>query len=63
MRAPQLPTRVNPLFGRTEADVVQGGVQLMTLGTRVRDWFKVQLAEQLPKARVIDPVPLRLYEV
>ncbi len=28
-----------------------------------RDWFKSQLAEQLPKARVIDPVPLRLYEV
>ncbi len=28
-----------------------------------RDWFKSQLAEQLPKAKVIDPVPLRLYEV
>ncbi|RXK53105.1 MBL fold metallo-hydrolase [Oleiharenicola lentus] len=28
-----------------------------------RDWFKVQLAEQLPKARVVDPVPLRMYEV
>ena len=28
-----------------------------------RDWFKSQLAEQLPKARVIDPIPLRLYEV
>lgn len=28
-----------------------------------RDWFKAQLAEQLPKARIIDPVPLRLYEV
>ncbi len=28
-----------------------------------RDWFKVQLAEQLPKAKVIDPIPLRLYEV
>lgn len=39
--APQLLTRVNTLFGRTDADVVQGGVQLMTLGTRVRDWFKV----------------------
>ena len=28
-----------------------------------RDWFKSQLTEQLPKARVVDPVPLRLYEV
>lgn len=28
-----------------------------------RDWFKAQLAEQWPKAKVIDPVPLRLYEV
>ena len=28
-----------------------------------RDWFKAQLAEQLPKARVVDPVPLRMYEV
>jgi Cft2 family RNA processing exonuclease len=28
-----------------------------------RDWFKAQLTVQLPKARVIDPVPLRLYEV
>jgi cellulose synthase/poly-beta-1,6-N-acetylglucosamine synthase-like glycosyltransferase len=39
--APQLLTRVNTLFGSTDADVVQGGVQLMTLGTKVRDWFKV----------------------
>ncbi|GAA1512396.1 hypothetical protein GCM10009827_028350 [Dactylosporangium maewongense] len=39
--APQLLTRVNTLLGRTDADVVQGGVQLMTLGTRARDWFKV----------------------
>ena len=28
-----------------------------------RDWFKSQLAEQLPKAKVVDPIPLRLYEV
>jgi Cft2 family RNA processing exonuclease len=28
-----------------------------------RDWFKAQLTVQLPKARVIDPIPLRLYEV
>jgi len=28
-----------------------------------RDWFKAQLMVQLPKARVIDPVPLRLVEV
>ncbi|MET7397417.1 glycosyltransferase [Dactylosporangium sp. NPDC005572] len=39
--APQLLTRVNTLLVRTDADVVQGGVQLMTLGRRVRDWFKV----------------------
>ncbi|WP_190258315.1 glycosyltransferase family 2 protein, partial [Dactylosporangium sucinum] len=39
--APQLLTRVNTLLARTDADVVQGGVQLMTLGRRVRDWFKV----------------------
>ncbi|GAA2610882.1 hypothetical protein GCM10010399_47200 [Dactylosporangium fulvum] len=39
--APQLLTRVNTLLGHTGADVVQGGVQLMTLGRRVRDWFKV----------------------
>ncbi|HVT73116.1 MAG TPA: MBL fold metallo-hydrolase [Lacunisphaera sp.] len=28
-----------------------------------RDWFKARLADQLPKARVVDPIPLRLYEV
>jgi Cft2 family RNA processing exonuclease len=28
-----------------------------------RDWFKGELALALPKARIIDPVPLRLYEV
>jgi len=28
-----------------------------------RDGFKSQLAEQLPKAKVVDPIPLRLYEV
>ena len=28
-----------------------------------RDWFKTQLAEQLPKTRVIDPTPLRMVEV
>jgi cellulose synthase/poly-beta-1,6-N-acetylglucosamine synthase-like glycosyltransferase len=39
--APMLLPRVNTLFARTDADVVQGGVQLMTLGRRWRDWFKV----------------------
>ena len=28
-----------------------------------RDWFKGELALALPKARVLDPVPLRMYEV
>ncbi len=28
-----------------------------------RAWFEAQLAEQLPKARVIDPVPLKMYEI
>ena len=28
-----------------------------------RDWFKGELTLALPKARIIDPVPLRLYEV
>ena len=28
-----------------------------------RDWFKSQLTEQLPKARILDPVPLQMYEV
>jgi len=28
-----------------------------------RGWFEAQLAEQLPKAKIIDPVPLRQYEV
>lgn len=28
-----------------------------------RDWFKSQLAEQLPKAKILDPVPLHVYEV
>jgi Cft2 family RNA processing exonuclease len=28
-----------------------------------RDWFKGELGLALPKARIIDPVPLRLYEV
>ncbi|MBL9213963.1 MAG: MBL fold metallo-hydrolase [Opitutaceae bacterium] len=28
-----------------------------------RDWFKARLTEKLPKTRVIDPVPLQLYEV
>jgi cellulose synthase/poly-beta-1,6-N-acetylglucosamine synthase-like glycosyltransferase len=29
------------MFRETGADVVQGGVQLMNLGTRPRDWYKV----------------------
>jgi predicted metal-dependent RNase len=28
-----------------------------------RGWFEAQLAEQLPKAKIIDPVPLQQYEV
>lgn len=39
--APGLLARVDALFRRTGADVVQGGVQLMTLGSRPSDWFKV----------------------
>jgi cellulose synthase/poly-beta-1,6-N-acetylglucosamine synthase-like glycosyltransferase len=39
--APGLLARVDALFRQTGADVVQGGVQLMTLGRRPRDWFKV----------------------
>jgi cellulose synthase/poly-beta-1,6-N-acetylglucosamine synthase-like glycosyltransferase len=39
--APGLLPRVDALFAQTRADVVQGGVQLMTLGQRARDWFKV----------------------
>ena len=39
--APGLLARVDALFRQTGADVVQGGVQLMTLGHRARDWFKV----------------------
>jgi cellulose synthase/poly-beta-1,6-N-acetylglucosamine synthase-like glycosyltransferase/putative flippase GtrA len=39
--APGLLAHVDALFRETRADVVQGGVQLMTLGQRPRDWFKV----------------------
>ncbi|HEX5993915.1 MAG TPA: glycosyltransferase family 2 protein, partial [Jiangellales bacterium] len=39
--APGLLARVDALFRKTGADVVQGGVQLMTLGRHPRDWFKV----------------------
>jgi cellulose synthase/poly-beta-1,6-N-acetylglucosamine synthase-like glycosyltransferase len=39
--APGLLARVDAMFARTHADVVQGGVQLMTLGRRPADWFKV----------------------
>jgi len=39
--APGLLGRVDAMFQRTGADVVQGGVQLMTLGHRLREWFKV----------------------
>ncbi|GIJ45045.1 hypothetical protein Val02_19310 [Virgisporangium aliadipatigenens] len=39
--APGLLTRVDALLRHTGADVVQGGVQLMTLGRRFGDWFKV----------------------
>ncbi|HLL67432.1 MAG TPA: glycosyltransferase [Micromonosporaceae bacterium] len=39
--APGLLSRVDALFRRSGADVVQGSVQLMTLGTRPGDWFKV----------------------
>ena len=28
-----------------------------------RGWFEAQLAEQLPKARIIDPVPLNVYDI
>jgi cellulose synthase/poly-beta-1,6-N-acetylglucosamine synthase-like glycosyltransferase len=36
-----LLARVDAMFSRTGADVVQGGVQLMTLGRGPADWFKV----------------------
>jgi cellulose synthase/poly-beta-1,6-N-acetylglucosamine synthase-like glycosyltransferase len=39
--APGLLARVDALFRQTGADVVQGGVQLMTLGRRPSEWFKV----------------------
>jgi cellulose synthase/poly-beta-1,6-N-acetylglucosamine synthase-like glycosyltransferase len=39
--APGLLSRVDALFATTGADVVQGGVQLMTLGRAPSDWFKV----------------------
>jgi cellulose synthase/poly-beta-1,6-N-acetylglucosamine synthase-like glycosyltransferase len=39
--APGLLSRVDAMFARSGADVVQGGVQLMTLGRRAADWFKV----------------------
>jgi cellulose synthase/poly-beta-1,6-N-acetylglucosamine synthase-like glycosyltransferase/putative flippase GtrA len=39
--APGLLPRVDALLRRSGADVVQGGVQLMTLGRRAGDWFKV----------------------
>jgi cellulose synthase/poly-beta-1,6-N-acetylglucosamine synthase-like glycosyltransferase len=39
-----LLSRVDALFGRIGADVVQGGVQLMTLGRRPGEWFKVHNA-------------------
>ena len=28
-----------------------------------RDWFKGELTLALPKARILDPIPLRMYEV
>jgi cellulose synthase/poly-beta-1,6-N-acetylglucosamine synthase-like glycosyltransferase/putative flippase GtrA len=39
--APGLLPRVDALLRRSGADVVQGGVQLTTLGRRAGDWFKV----------------------
>jgi cellulose synthase/poly-beta-1,6-N-acetylglucosamine synthase-like glycosyltransferase len=39
--SPGLLARVDAMFQRTGADIVQGGVQLMTLGRGPREWFKV----------------------
>jgi cellulose synthase/poly-beta-1,6-N-acetylglucosamine synthase-like glycosyltransferase len=38
--APELLMHVEALFRRTGADVVQGAVQLMNLGYRLRQWFQ-----------------------
>jgi cellulose synthase/poly-beta-1,6-N-acetylglucosamine synthase-like glycosyltransferase len=38
---PDLLLHVEALLARNHADVVQGGVQLMNLGQRVRDWYCV----------------------
>ncbi len=39
--SPELLERVEAVFQTTDADVVQGPVQLMTLGRRMREWFMV----------------------
>ena len=28
-----------------------------------RGWFEAQLGEQLPKAKIVDPIPLKTYEI
>jgi cellulose synthase/poly-beta-1,6-N-acetylglucosamine synthase-like glycosyltransferase/putative flippase GtrA len=44
--APELLVHVESLIRRTNADIVQGAVQLMNLGRTWREWFKVHNIEE-----------------
>jgi cellulose synthase/poly-beta-1,6-N-acetylglucosamine synthase-like glycosyltransferase/putative flippase GtrA len=44
--APELLAHVESLIRRTNADIVQGAVQLMNLGRSWREWFKVHNVEE-----------------
>ncbi len=44
--APELLVHVEPLIRRTNADIVQGAVQLMNLGRTWQEWYKVHNVEE-----------------
>ena len=44
--APELLVHVESLIRRTNADIVQGGVQLMNLGRTWQEWYKVHNVEE-----------------
>ena len=46
MPASDLFVHVEALIHRTNADIVQGAVQLMNLGSAWREWFKVHNVEE-----------------
>ena len=52
-----------PIFLQFAVQTQARSVVLTHGDPAARQWFAQQLAEKMPKAKVIDPVPLQQYQV